>query len=64
MNFNRHTKQASEVIFSRNTKKNSSPLPLLFNNPNVNETSSQKHLGIILDTQLKYEDRLKMLSEI
>ena len=48
-NFNPGTTiQAQEVIFSH-----VHPL-LLFNNANVTRTSSQKHLEIILDTQLKF----------
>ena len=51
MNFNPDTtKQALEVIFSRELK-NVHP-SLLFNNASVTRTSSQKHLGIILDNQL------------
>ena len=42
------SKQAQEVIFSRKTKKEYYP-PLAFNNNNVLETNSQKHLGVVLD---------------
>ena len=60
MNFNPDTtKQTQKVIFSR--KKKVHPL-LLFNNAIVTRTSSQKHLGIILDNQLKFEDHLKIVS--
>ena len=62
MNFNPDTtKQASEVIFSRKLKKNVYP-PLLFNNVSVTRTSSQKHLGIIFNNQLKFGDHIKMVS--
>ena len=62
MNFNPDTtKQASEVIFSRKLKKNVYP-PLLFNNVSVTRTSSQKHLGIIFNDQLKFDDYIKMVS--
>ena len=62
MNFNPGTnKEDQEIIFSRKTKKRIHLL-LLFNNANVNQTSSQKHLAIILDTQLKFEEHLKMVS--
>ena len=62
MNFNPDpTKQAQEVIFSRKTKSLSHP-PLVFNNSNVSQTTSQKHLGIILDSQLIFENHLKMVS--
>ena len=62
MNFNPDTtKQAQEVIFSRKSKKKVHP-PLLFNNASVTRTSSQKHLGIIIDSQLKFDDHLKIMS--
>ena len=51
------TKQAQEVIFSRKINKNSHP-PLTFNNSKVAVTSSQKHLGIILDSRLSFEEHL------
>ena len=54
------TKQAQEVIFSRKTKKEYHP-PLAFNNNNVSETNSQKHLGVVLDNCLSFEDHLKMI---
>ena len=61
MNFNRNTtKQAQEVIFSRKVKKTVHP-PLLFNNASVTRTSSQKHLGIIIDNQLKFDDDKKIM---
>ena len=61
MNFNPDTtKQVQEVIFSRKLKKTVHP-PLLFNNASVTRISSQKHLGIILDNQLKFDDHIKMV---
>ena len=51
--------QAQEVIFSRKTKKEYH-LPLAFNNNNVSETNSQKHLGVVLDNRLSFEDHLNM----
>ena len=54
------SKQAQEVIFSSKTKQDSHPL-LAFNNNNVPETYSQKHLGIALDNRLSFEDHLKMM---
>ena len=54
------SKQAQEVIFSRKTKKEYHP-PLAFNNNNVSETNSQKHLGVVLDNRLSFEDHLKMI---
>ena len=53
MSFNAdRRKQAQEVIFSRKTKKEYHP-PLSFNDNNVSETNSQKHLGVVLDNRLK-----------
>ena len=53
------TKQAQEVIFSRKIKK---PLhtPLTFSNTNVKQTDFQKHLSLILDSQLSFEEHLKL----
>ena len=42
-------KQPQEVIFSRKSKVISHP-PLVFNNNNVIQNTSQKYIGIILDT--------------
>ena len=62
MNFNPDTtKQAQEAIFSPKSKRKVHP-PLLFNNASVTRTSSQKHLGIKLDNQLKFDDHLKIVS--
>ena len=33
--------------------------PLLFNNNNVSQVNSQKHLGVILDVKLTFEEHLK-----
>ena len=44
-------KQAQEVIFSRKSKAASHP-PLVFNNNNLMQATSHKHLGITLDTRL------------
>ena len=54
-------KQAQEVIFSRKIKKQSHP-PLSFNNIRVSQTSSQKHLGVILDEKLTFEEHKDMIS--
>ena len=51
-------KQAQEVIFSRKLKKVTHP-PLVFNNANVSQCKSQKHLGIILDPKLTFDDHYK-----
>ena len=50
-------KQAQEVIFSRNTKKINPP-PLTFNRSTVSQSTSQKHLGMILDASLSFEEHL------
>ena len=47
-------KQAQEVIFSRKSKTISHPLLDL-----IIQTTSQKHLGIILDTRLSFEKHLE-----
>ena len=61
MRFNRDpNKQAQEVIFSKKRKKEYHP-PLAFNNNNVSETNSKKHLGVVLDNRLSFEDHLKMI---
>ena len=49
------SKQAQEVIFSRKLKNTSHPL-LVFNNANVSSCKSQKHLGILLDSKLTFEE--------
>ena len=54
-------KQAQEVIFSRKLKKVChSPLP--FNNNNVSQASSQKHLGVTLDNRLTFDEHLTNVS--
>ena len=54
------SKQAQKVIFNRKTKKEYH-LPLAFNNNNVLETNSQKHLGVVLNNRLSFEEHLKMI---
>ena len=49
------SKQTQKVIFSRKLKKVAQP-PLVFNNSNVSQCKTQKHLGIILDLKLTFED--------
>ena len=53
-------KQAQEVIFSRKLKKLSHP-SLVFNNTNVSSCKSQKHLGILLDSKLTFEEYYKTI---
>ena len=52
------SKQAQEIIFSRTLKK-ATHSSLLFNNNNVSQVNSQKHLGVILDAKLTFEEHLK-----
>ena len=60
MNVNRDsTKQAQEVIFSRKAKAIYHPL---FNNNSVFHSSSQKHLGAILDSKLIFDEHQKIVS--
>ena len=55
------TKQTRQVIFSRKAKKIYHP-PLVFNDTSVSQSSSQKHLGVILDSNLIVDEHLKMVS--
>ena len=62
MNFNSDTtKQALGVIFSPKTNKLPHP-PLVFNNVNVTKSIYQKHLGIILDPMLTFENHQKIVT--
>ena len=62
MTFNNDiSKQAQEVFFSPNLKKTSHPT-LMFDSNQVNQTSSQTHLGIILDETLSFEQHFKIVS--
>ena len=48
-------KQANEVIFSRKTSsKNLSHPPIKFNNSDISKCPHQKHLGIVLDSELNF----------
>ena len=51
-------KQAQEVIFSRKINKIDHP-SLYFNQNSVKSSSTQKHLGMILDTELNFSLHLK-----
>ena len=55
------SKQAQEAIFSRKSKKISHP-PLFFNNIQVSQSSSEKHLGIIFEEQLTFFEHLKIMT--
>ena len=54
-------KQAREVTFSPKAKEMYHSL-LVFNNASVSQSSSQKHLGVILDSKLLFDEHLKMVS--
>ena len=45
-------------IFSRKLKRVTHP-PLVFDNANISQSKSQKHLGIKLDSKLTFEDHYK-----
>ena len=51
-------KQAQAVIFSWKLNKPNDPL-LNFNNTVVIQSTNHKHLGIILDTKLDFQEHLK-----
>ena len=52
------SKQAQEVIFSSKHQKISHPSIYFGNNP-IESVSSQKHLGMILDTKLNFQEHIK-----
>ena len=54
------SKQAQEVIFSRKLQKISHP-SIYFNNNPIEQVSSQKHLGMILDAKLNFQEHIKHL---
>ena len=49
--------QAQEKNFSRKTKKINCP-PLTFSKVTVSQSTSQKHLGVILDSRLSFGEHL------
>ena len=48
-------KQVQEAIFSRKSKRPTHP-PLVFNDNNISQTFSEKHVGIMLEFKLTFED--------
>ena len=59
MSFNPDTsKQAQEVIFSCKIQKTCHP-SIYCNNKSVKQVPSQKHLGLILDNKLNFQEHLK-----
>ena len=65
MNFSPFTsKQGQEAIFSRKVKVTAYP-QLVFNNNPVHETVTQKHLGMVLDFKLNFQERFEnMLNKV
>ena len=52
-------KQANEVIFSRKLVSNNlSHPPVKFNNNNITRCSHQKHLGVVLDSNLNFNTHI------
>ena len=51
-------KQSQEIIFSRQLNKPNHP-SLNFNNTVVIQSTTHKHLGMILDTKLDFQEHLK-----
>ena len=52
------TIQAQEIIFSRKTSQRNH-WDLMFNNSIVNVTSIHKHLGMLFDSKLNFDEHLK-----
>ena len=62
MSFNSDpSKQAQEVIFTCKVKK-VVHLPIFFNKKPVQQVLSQKHLGLILDTSLMFDEHIKAIT--
>ena len=49
-----------ETFHARKNNKTYHP-DLIFNQTNVNRTSSHKHLGLILDEKLNFKEHVKVL---
>ena len=61
MSFNPEpSKLAQEVISSRKLQKINHP-SIYFNNNLIEQVSSQKHLGMILDAKLNFQEQIKNL---
>ena len=54
-------KQAQEVIFSHKITKTNHHPTLIFNDNPVHQVALQKHLGILLDCKLNFEEHLKTI---
>ena len=58
-------KQANGVIFSRKTNSdNLSHPPIKFNNNDISKCPHQKHLGIVLDSKLNLDQKIKKCNRI
>ena len=55
------SKQAQEFVFTLKVKRVVHP-PIFFNNKLVQQVSSQKHLGILLDTSLTFDEHMKAIT--
>ena len=55
------SKQVQEVIFSSKIQTICHP-SIYFNNKSVKQVPSQKHLGMISDTKLNFQEHLKNMS--
>ena len=51
------SKQAQEVLFSKNVTKTNHP-NIIFNGNTVQKSANQKHLGLILDEKLTFNDHI------
>ena len=61
MSFNSDpSKQSQEFIFSRKIRKTCHPF-IYFNNKSVKQVPSPKHLGLILNTKLNFQEHLKSI---
>ena len=56
------TKQTQEVLVAKQKRYDIYHPLLVFNNSSVSQSSSQKHLGVILDTKLTFDEHLKNIS--
>ena len=54
------SKQVQELIFTRKLQKKDYS-PLYFNDSSVKKTCKQKHLGMILDFRLDFQEHWKLL---
>ena len=54
------SKQAQEIIFSRETKKGNHSF-LNFSNSAVTQTTHQKHFSVILDSSLTFDNHLNSI---